>query len=389
MTVLDVGPRSVWGEAANETANDAEALIEEARERARRRRLRGVMIAALVAAGAAVGYAAAGADAPVNSRPAAGGGPAAGYLNPTVTARIRVGPVLDLAASDGAVWVAEPGAVVRVDARSGRVVARMRTPAVGDDGHIAVGVGGVWVTTGLEGGGTVYRIDPSTDRVVATIRVGGVAIGVTVGAGRVWVTRPSQGPGDVVRIDPTSDRVAEPAIQVGSGPGEVAYGGGAVWVQNSSPTSVMRIDPATGQVSTVVGMDATVQGSFVVGSVAFGDRSLWAVRNDVLARVDPSTGEVIATIAIPRAALVGVAPRAVWVLAAPRSSSATVFYAIRRTAALWEVDPATNRIVGKPVQLNGPIALTADGTSLWVADSNYGAETTTLLRLASANASRG
>ncbi len=57
-----------------------------------------------------------------------------------------------------------------------------------------------------------------------------------------------------------------------------------------------------------------------------------------------------------------------WVLAAARSSSPTLFYAIRHTAALWELDPATNRIVGKPVRLNGPIALTADGTNVWVAD---------------------
>ena len=387
---LVVGHERVQNEATSDLANEAEALIEEARVRARRRRSRGAMVAALIAAGAAAGFAAAGGNAPVNSRLTVAGGRPAGYLNPTVTARVRVGPVLDVAASDGTVWVAEPDAVVRLDGATGRVVARIPTPAVRDDGHIAVGAGGVWVTAGLEGRGTVYRIDPATDRVAATVRVGGVAIGIAVGGGSVWVTQPAGGLGDVIRIDPGTDRVAGPAIPVGPGPATVVYGGGAVWVQNTSPTSVVRIDPATGRLSTVVGTDATVFGSFVVGSIALGDGSLWTVRNDALTRLDPRTGRVIATIGIARAELVAVAPHAVWVLAAARSSSATLFYAIKHTAALWQVDPATNRIVGKPVQLNGPIALTADGTNVWVADGQgYNAQTTTLLRLTPARRSRG
>ena len=175
-----------------------------------------------------------------------------------------------------------------------------------------------------------------------------------------------------------------PAITVGPGPDQVAYGDGAVWVQNTSPTSVMRIYPATGHVSTVVGTDATVYGSFVVGAIAVGDGSLWTVRNDVLARWDPGTRKIVTTISIPRAQLVAAADREVWVLAAARSSSPTLFYAIKHTAALWRVDPTTNRIIGKPVRLDGQTAFTVSATSVWLAD--YTSATITRLRLVPAPA---
>ena len=51
---------------------------------------------------------------------------------------------------------------------------------------IFYGAGAVWVAN--SGDGTVSRIDPSTNSVVATIRVGNSPLGIAVGAGYVWVT---------------------------------------------------------------------------------------------------------------------------------------------------------------------------------------------------------
>jgi hypothetical protein len=279
------------------------------------------------------------------------------------------------------VWVEELGSVVRVDAATGRVLARVRTPGVGENGHIAAGYGSIWATAGLElgGGGDVYRIDPRTDRVIATIRVGGVAMGIAAGGGSVWVTRPSrgpsQGPGSVVRIDPQTDRVVGAAIVVGLGLDQISEGSGA-----------FRINPATGKVVTVAGTDATLWDSFAVGSMAFGDGSLWTVGNDILARWDPQTDRVITLIRIPRAEYVAIAHRTVWVLAAPQSSSPTLFYPVRRTAALWQVDATRNRIVGGPLRLNGPIALATAGTAVWVIDYSYTNNRATLLRALPAHA---
>jgi YVTN family beta-propeller protein len=51
---------------------------------------------------------------------------------------------------------------------------------------IAVGAGGVWVANSREG--TVSRIDPQSNQVIATIRVGHSLQGIAVGGGFVWVS---------------------------------------------------------------------------------------------------------------------------------------------------------------------------------------------------------
>jgi hypothetical protein len=133
-------------------------------------------------------------------------------------------------------------------ARSGfldRVVATVKTPGTEDYSHIAVGLGAVWVTAD---GGRPYRIDPTTNRVVAAILVGGPIQGVEVGGGYVWVTRPAEGDGELIRVDPTRNRVTGAPIDVGPGPVAALYSFGALWVTNSS---VVRVDPSTGKVSTM------------------------------------------------------------------------------------------------------------------------------------------
>jgi streptogramin lyase len=110
------------------------------------------------------------------------GGPSLGF-----TQTITVGA--------GGVWLAEPLAeqVVRIDPRTGRVVARI--PA-GAATTVAVGEGGVWVVSSLG----VLRIDPHRNQVVATVAAAELrrAMVVTTGGGAVWAASWSS----VARIDP-------------------------------------------------------------------------------------------------------------------------------------------------------------------------------------------
>jgi YVTN family beta-propeller protein len=73
--------------------------------------------------------------------------------------------------------------VTRIDPSTNSTVAIDvgRTPR-----GIAYGEGAVWVAN--SGDGTVSRIDPNTNQVVATVRVGNRPLGIAVGAGAVWVT---------------------------------------------------------------------------------------------------------------------------------------------------------------------------------------------------------
>ncbi len=245
---------------------------------------------------------------------------------------------VDVAIGAGAVWVSGFGHVTRLDPATSEVVATVKTPGTEDFSQVAVGLGGVWVTAD---GGVVYRIDPMDNEVVAAIVVGGAIQGVDTGAGSVWVTRPREGPGELLRVDPVTNRVVN-TIEVGPGPGAVLYAFGALWVTNTSPPSVDRVDPSTG---TVTAMRFT-------GLVAAGDDSLWAASGDTVIRVDPTTGEPMATVRVPRAQAVASAGGRVWVLASPESSNPTLFYPIEHTAALWEIDPSTNQVVGSPVYLD-------------------------------------
>src|SRR6266540_2557713 len=194
----------------------------------------------------------------------------------------------------------------------------------------------------------------------AQTHVSSGAVDVAVSDGAVWVP----GFGAVSRLDPQTNEFAGPAIKVGPGPIDVTYGLGAVWVENTSPPSVMRVDPTTGHVSTVP----------VVGAVAVGYGSLWAASDDSLTRFDPETGRIVATVPVPRAAGIAIGAGELLVLASPRSSSPTLFYPIKHTTALWEVDPDTNRIVGKGSRLDAlqPIAIAANSESVWIADYDGG-----------------
>jgi hypothetical protein len=164
--------------------------------------------------------------------------------------------VVGMAAGAGALWVAQSGArLLRVDSRSGRVVA---TLALGGVGSPAVGAGGVWAVCCRRGtntrhpAGSLVRVDPGSNRVVARVRLPGLPTAVGAGQSGVWVTGAG---GPVWRVDPANGRVVATIRVPGGlgglpheGPagegGEVLVGLDAVWVANPAGGQVLRVDPA-------------------------------------------------------------------------------------------------------------------------------------------------
>jgi virginiamycin B lyase len=188
-----------------------------------------------------------------------------------------------VAVGAGAGWVATGrGAVARIDLASNRVVAVIKLPPESPAG-IAVAGRTVWVAAGGDG---VARIEAATNRLLGTIRLDLYAERVAVGGGAIWVGGPTTDPiveiaGAVARIDAATGRVrdivstglpiglaaaagavliTEPAavggalecIQPGETPagmglqpalGELAVGGGAVWVADRRGSLVYRLDP--------------------------------------------------------------------------------------------------------------------------------------------------
>jgi hypothetical protein len=290
---------------------------------------------------------------------------------PVVAARIRLhrafsGSLSAVAAGAGAVWVAGQGALLRVDLGTNRVVATIPTPMTGHYASIAFGEGAVWVTSG-QANGVVYRVDPASNHVTAAIGVPGGAFGIVVAAGTVWVTQfvPSPDPGVVARIDARTNQLLPP-VEVPNMPGTIRYGLDAVWV--TSRFTVSRIDPRSGSVT---------QPLHRVGDVmAVGGGALWGTfansADDAgVQRVDPDSGRVVATIRIPYGVVMAFGLGTLWVAQdAPTITSGGGGPAKVKPGKLYRIDPASNRVLGRPVPLPGiaPTALAVGEGAVWVGE---------------------
>jgi YVTN family beta-propeller protein len=143
--------------------------------------------------------------------------------------------------------------------------------------------GAAWATS--NGVGELERIDPAKNRVVKRWKLTG-AVGVVGAFGSIW----GAGSNGVLRVDPVTNKVV--ATIAAPGAGWTAASGDAVWVTTSGG-AVARIDPATNTVAATVGLKAAVLGDpAVVGGM------LWVpqVRENSIAVIDPATNTVVRTV---------------------------------------------------------------------------------------------
>jgi hypothetical protein len=163
-------------------------------------------------------------------------------------------------------------------------------------GQVAAGAGGVWVAYGSSG---LIRIDPASNRVVATIDVSKYALSVVAGDQAVWVaastsdTFPAGADNQLYRIDPITNEIVAWA-QTGDGAAGLAIGEDAVWVAEAGTQSVREIDVATAMVKSVVALDtnswgvAVIAGSVWVVQPAAADRKFAEDAPGTVTRLDRS-----------------------------------------------------------------------------------------------------
>lgn len=289
------------------------------------------------------------------------------------------GDFVDLGVGAGSVWfVGEPG-VYELDAATGRTLARPQLQAAAYPLSVTVAGGAAWVASVQNGfvAGRLTRIDVRTLRARVVFRVpSGSVQYVAAGANSVWALVGRPAGSEIVRfsLDGRRRRVwrladagrmaadhsgcwvstgrrllhIDPAGHVRrvlrAPLGDVATGGGAVWLPRS--TSVLRLDERTGRVRTIATGPLRLGG--FQHDVGFGAGSLWvlehseAPRGSALVRVDVRTGRRSGRVRIAGIAdALAVTPGAVWV--------ATVLAPVGKPATGYEVLRIDPRTLGRTV----------------------------------------
>lgn len=252
----------------------------------------------------------------------------------------------------------------------------------------AIGSGAIWVPN--TGDGTLSRIDPGSNRVVATIRIGDpqafyqrscAAYGsvhsfmvttfdirlcdlpsaVAAAPNAVWVLRNDAR--SLGRIDPASNRIVA-TVPLGAAPWDLAASSTAVWVTSFLEDQVIRIDPQTNRVVR------RFQGfSHGPSGIAISGNDVWVVSTfgAAVTRIDAARDAIAAVIPIscpgtclagPRPLAIALTPDAVWV----RDEG---------DGTLSRIDPASNALVDTVPDdafygRDGVDAMGVTGQSLWV-----------------------
>ena len=296
-----------------------------------------------------------------------------------VTIKTGVNPA-GIAVGGGYAWVANSGegTVWKIDLATNRVVDKVLvgdpTALAGCESHnihqtphgdfrirncdlpkaIATSSGAVWAGKGDTK--SLVRIDPASDRVVATISVGVEPWYIVASDTAVWLS--DWRTNTVVRVNPTSNSVVASVAGLAAGPTGLALSPGAVWVASSRDNTLTRIDTATNRVAATLATDPTpLPVTYAYGSVWV--RNEFQEGNGTVQRVDPSTAQVTATIPVgPVAGRDGIDGLAaldggLWVAG----------------LQLERIDPAVNRVVRR---LNHTCAAVTPGAgALWTVDLAY------------------
>jgi len=243
---------------------------------------------------------------------------------------------------------------------------------------------------------SLQRIDPRTNRLAATIKVGSRPSSVAVGEGAVWVT--SRDDHTVSRIDPKTDRLSMTSA-AGADPTHVAAGEGAVWVSNGNDGTLIRLDPRTLKIAHTFLPGG--EESRYCGPAAAGEGAVWVLAESLsgagLTRISPDDNLTARVAGVPPCASdVAVGGGAVWLAADPVTrvdpvklkavASIPLAFLPADVAAdgqgVWVVDsrddflvrinPKTNRVVGRVRVGDGPFAVAAGESSVWTANLDAG-----------------
>ena len=215
-----------------------------------------------------------------------------GELKPLAT--IRVGNTADwVAVTRDAVWVGStgPDAVHRIDPKTNRRVASVALPGEPCAG-LATGFGSLWIPL-CTAPPSLAKVDLIANTLTAVFAVGPAAAeaGITVGAGSVWLVVDRSG--TLARIDPKTGAVRQ-TVHLPAGSYNPHFSNGRIWTTHAEGAELTGVDAGTGAVV------ATARTGPNPRFLTSGDAAIWTLNqgDGSLTRVDQHAGQAPRTIAL-------------------------------------------------------------------------------------------
>ncbi len=275
-------------------------------------------------------------------------------LTPSTT--IKIGGTADwVLVTDDAVWVAstKPDAVLRIDPTTNKIVATVKVSGEACSG-LASGFGSIWVPICGEKPELV-RIDGAKNTVSGTLPIAPAAPegGIATSEDSVWIVTDKNG--TLNRIDPSTNSVRQ-RISIPPGSYNPVFSNSIVWITGVESSVLTAVDADSGKVleSVAVGLRPRF--------LAAGGGSIWTLNqgDGTISRVDERNRKVTATIrvGIPGAGGdIGYGGESVW---------PTVF-----GVPLTRVDASTNKVFRQWVGEGGD-SLRCGFGSIWITDYKKG-----------------
>ena len=194
-----------------------------------------------------------------------------------------------VAVGEGAIWIADAGkgGIFKVDPRINGVVALFSAPLLSSQGTIGVGEGAVWVVTAEDAEKTLTRLNAESGAVEAKVSLPSSGAGVTVAYDSVWVTSPINS--ELYRIDPKTNALVS-TTKLRQTPKYLTSGADSIWVLNSGDATVQRVNGRTAEVTATL---EPTKGS-TKGDIAFGGGYVWLSfpRVGAILQIDPGSNRV-------------------------------------------------------------------------------------------------
>ena len=244
-------------------------------------------------------------------------------------------------------------AIVPRDAKA----AQPPIPIDGTPSAIFVGFGYTWALD--RDGGDVLRMQPDQGSAPLRYPVGKTPVALTGGPSNLWVV--NQGDDTVTKVDPETGNGT--SISVPSQPDAISIGEGGVWVASRGAGTLTELDAASG---VRIGHPIPIGGH--PAAVAAGEAGVWALvsKGDRVVRVSPGSRE------LSQSSLSG----------APATALTTGYgyvWLARADGTVTRLDPTQLIQAGPAIQVgHDPVAITAVKNEVWTA--NHGDSTVTRIQ---------